>query len=103
MIKIIIRLLLITVIVFDYNYSLADSVIYTPGLSCKKAKDIVDRLGDVNLHYSIYIYELVHREGGSCGNEFTAAPAFGPTLDNPQCFLGYRCKDRVNGGGDNGM
>lgn len=30
-----------------------------------------------------------------CQNAFKAARAYAPTLDNPRCFIGYRCVQRI--------
>ena len=69
---------------------------YTPDLSCAAVKAIVAQMGHVVLATSPNAYELVHVDGGSCKTGLTAVPAFEPTRDDPNCFAGYRCKDRSN-------
>ena len=71
---------------------------YAPSMTCAALKATVDRLGDVVVATSANAYETVHRDSGACTDEVTAVPAFEPTADVPQCFAGYRCRDRNNGG-----
>ena len=71
---------------------------YAPSMTCAALKATVDRLGDVVVATSANAYETVHRDSGACTDEVTAVPAFQPTADVPQCFAGYRCRDRNNGG-----
>jgi hypothetical protein len=47
-------------------------------------------------------YEKVVVDGGFCSLAETTSPAWVPTADNPQCFVGYRCKDKFNEGRDRG-
>lgn len=70
---------------------------FTPALNCEAVRAIVAREGRVVLASSPTAYETVHAIGGACRNEFTAAPAFQPTRDDPYCFAGYRCVQRNNG------
>lgn len=69
---------------------------YTPELVCAEVKAIVAQSRHVVLATSPNAYELVHVDGGSCGEGLTSVPAFEPTRDEPNCFAGYRCKDRSN-------
>lgn len=71
---------------------------YTPQLTCAAVKAIVARQGDVVLATSPNAYERVYLDGGACRQEVTAVPAFEPTLDDPNCFAGYRCRQRNNDG-----
>ena len=71
---------------------------FTPSLSCAAVRDIVARRGNVVLATSPNAYELVHRDSGACRQEVTAVPAFEPTLDDPNCFAGYRCRQRMDDG-----
>lgn len=67
---------------------------YTPELSCAAVQAIVARERQIVLATSPNAYELVYVDGGSCGQGMTAVPAFEPTVDDRNCFAGYRCKDR---------
>ncbi len=69
---------------------------YTPSLSCAAVKAIVARRGRVILATSPNAYETVHLDSGACQGEVTARPAFEPTLDEPNCFAGWRCRQRDN-------
>jgi hypothetical protein len=71
---------------------------YTPELSCAAVQGIVARQGAVVLATSPHAYERVFVDSGACQGEVTSAPAFEPTLDDPNCFAGYRCKQRNNDG-----
>ena len=73
---------------------------YTPGMSCQAAQAVVARQRDITVASSANAYEMVHHESGACGREMTALPAFEPTLDNAQCFVGYRCREQNNSGSD---
>ncbi|MGE7156893.1 hypothetical protein ACQKJ1_24525 [Methylorubrum rhodesianum] len=70
---------------------------FTPSLTCAAVQAIVARQRRVVLATSPNAYEMVHFESGDCRNEVTARPAFEPTLDDPNCFAGYRCVQRNNG------
>lgn len=69
---------------------------YTPEMICAEVQAIVAQSRHVVLATSPNAYELVHVDGGACKNGLTSAPAFEPTRDDPNCFAGYRCKDRSN-------
>ncbi|GJE29357.1 hypothetical protein [Methylobacterium organophilum] len=71
---------------------------FTPALSCAAVKRIVAERGHAVLATSPNAYETVHLESGACREEVTAAPAFEPTLDDPNCFAGWRCRQRDNDG-----
>lgn len=69
---------------------------FTPALTCGAVQALVARQGRVVLATSATAYEAVHADGGACRNEVTARPAFEPTLDEPNCFAGYRCVQQNN-------
>jgi hypothetical protein len=71
---------------------------YTPQLTCAAVKAIVARERAVVLGTSPQAYEKVYLDSGACQGEVTSAPAFEPTIDDPNCFAGYRCKQRSNEG-----
>lgn len=70
---------------------------YTPALTCSAVQALVARERRIVLATSPHAYEAVHFESGDCRNEVTARPAFEPTLDDPNCFAGYRCVQSTNG------
>lgn len=69
---------------------------YTPRLSCNTAAGLVATRGAVVLGTGPQTYERVVADGRFCSIEETTAPAWELTADNPQCFVGYRCKDKFN-------
>lgn len=63
-------------------------------LSCAAARALVSARGVVILGTGPYTYERVVDHGGLCDRFQTTAPAYVGTADTPQCFVGYRCKDK---------
>jgi hypothetical protein len=45
-----------------------------------------------------FTYDRAVSGSGQCPIEQIEAPLWIATADNPQCFVGYRCKDRFNEG-----
>lgn len=72
----------------------AESRILSPGKPCAAVQAVVAQSGSAIVAQSAFVYERVFRDSGACRNEVTSEPAFTPTLDQPQCFAGYRCKQR---------
>jgi hypothetical protein len=75
---------------------------YTPSMSCRAAAGLVAASGAIVFGTGPNTYERVVLHGGFCSIEETTAPAWEPTADNPQCFVGYRCKDKFNEGAAGG-
>lgn len=73
---------------------------YTPRLTCGAAAGLVAARGSVVLGTGPQTYERVVADARFCSIEETTAPAWERTADNPQCFVGYRCKDKFNEGRD---
>ena len=73
---------------------------YTPSMSCRAATALVAARGAIVLGTGPNTYERVVVHGGFCSIEQTTAPAWETTSDNPQCFVGYRCKDKMSEGRD---
>lgn len=69
----------------------------TRSMTCEAVKALVARERRIVLATSQTAYETVYFESGACQNEVSARPAFEPTLDDPNCFAGYRCVQRNNG------
>ena len=68
-----------------------------PALPCARVAGIVQARGAAVLSTGPYTYDRVVRDQGFCEFETTAAPAFVPSADNPQCFAGYRCRQTNRG------
>jgi hypothetical protein len=64
----------------------------TLAMSCAQAAGLVTSRGAVVLRTGPHTYDRYVSERNFCEiNEFLL-PAWIPTLDMPQCFVGYRCK-----------
>jgi hypothetical protein len=64
----------------------------TVNAPCNVSQQLVYSRGAIVLGTGGYSYDRFVRDRTLCEfNEYTD-PAFVPSLDNPQCFVGYRCK-----------
>lgn len=67
----------------------------TTGMTCRQAKSLVTDSGAVVLSTGQHTYDRYVRSQAFClTNEF-AQPAWVPTEDIPQCFVGYTCVDEM--------
>ncbi len=65
----------------------------TPSLTCNQARGLVFSRGAVVLGTGTYTYDRYVRDARFCQiNEMTEL-ALVPTLDTPQCPVGYICRD----------
>ncbi len=60
---------------------------------CDQAQNLVRSRGAVVLGTGQFTYDryVVHR--GFCAATESVRPAWVPTRDNPQCFVGYTCRE----------
>lgn len=59
---------------------------------CNASRQLVFSQGAIVLGTGGYTYDRFVRDGSFCElNEYTS-PAYVPSIDTPQCFVGYRCK-----------
>lgn len=65
----------------------------TSRMTCAEATALVKRLGDVVLHTGGGVAERLVRDRSFCDMMQIAELRFAPTRDNPQCPVGYRCKE----------
>ncbi|MBB4041769.1 hypothetical protein GGR34_003450 [Microvirga flocculans] len=64
----------------------------TVAMTCSASRQLVMSRGAVVLGTGGYTYDRFVRDGSFClVGEYTQT-AFVPSLDTPQCFVGYRCK-----------
>ncbi len=63
----------------------------TPSLTCRAAAGLVARTGAVVLGTGPDIYDRYVANESFCPIGYYARPAFLPTRDNAQCFVGYYC------------
>ncbi len=72
---------------------------FAPRLTCSAAAGLVARAGAIVIGTGPYTYDRVVADQRFCPVEEVTAPLWTATADNPQCFVGYRCKDKFNEGG----
>jgi len=61
--------------------------------TCGANRQLVMREGAVVLDTSPTTYARFVRSGAECTVDQFPEPAWVPSSNNPQCFIGYRCKD----------
>jgi hypothetical protein len=71
--------------------ALAQPRVSTTAVPCGQAQAIVGSQGAVVLGTGGATYDRFVASQAFCEREETTRPAFVPTLDNPQCPIGYRC------------
>jgi hypothetical protein len=82
----------------------------TLAMSCGQARALVASRGAIVLGTGAHTYDRYVVHTGFCPHDQTTEPAFEPTRDNPQCYIGNRCIARRSeqptgdsGGGGGGM
>jgi hypothetical protein len=63
---------------------------------CVASQQLVFARGAVVLGTGGYTYDRFVRDRNFCEFNQYLEPGFVPSLDTPQCFVGYRCKDGPN-------
>jgi hypothetical protein len=77
-------------------------------MSCRQARTLVESRGAIVLATGRLTYDRFVAHGGLCSLGEIAEPAFEPSAETAQCFVGYRCVYRRNeppsgeGGGGTG-
>jgi hypothetical protein len=77
----------------------AQSKPLTFGMSCSEAKFLVTSRGAIVLSTGQYAYDRYVSSQASCLSGQFTRPAWVPTADAPQCFVGYTCVDSPPGVG----
>jgi hypothetical protein len=67
----------------------------TRAMSCGQAAALVQARGAVVLTTGPDLYDRYVRDGGFCERDRTTQPAYVPSADTPQCFVGYRCIELI--------
>jgi len=62
------------------------------GMSCQAASNLVSARGAVVLSTGTYTFDQYVRSSEFCPTGQTIDPAWIPTADQSQCFVGYRCR-----------
>ena len=66
----------------------------TPSLPCARAAALVQTQGALVLGTGGYTYDRFVSGGSFCLVGERPEPAWVPSADSPQCFVGYRCRQR---------
>jgi hypothetical protein len=74
-------------------YALAQPRPDSTRMSCRQAAGLVQARGALVLGTGRHTYDRYVRDRSFCEITEIAEPAFAPTLDTPQCFVGYVCKE----------
>ena len=72
--------------------ALAQSRPSTPERSCAANRQSVATSGAIVLGTGGFTYDRFVNDRRFCAHGEFIEPAFVPSRDNPQCFVGYRCK-----------
>jgi hypothetical protein len=64
-------------------------------ITCSRAAGLVSLQGAVVLGTGVYTYDRYVSGPSFCLLSETTEPAWIPTVDNPQCFVGYQCRQQV--------
>lgn len=67
----------------------------TRSMSCDGAKAFVRNHGGVVMSTGQHTYERIVSGVGFCGAGEETALKVAPTSDNPKCWVGYYCRDRL--------
>ena len=67
---------------------------------CQASRDLVFARGAIVLGTGGYTYDRFVRDRSFCEFNEYASPAYVPSRDTPQCFVGYRCKPGPREWGD---
>lgn len=65
----------------------------TTGRPCADDRGLVSSRGAIVLSTGQYTYGRFVRDARYCQVDQYPQPAYVPSDDNPQCFVGYRCAD----------
>lgn len=68
----------------------------TLAMSCGQASSLVAQAGGIVLGTGGYTYDRFVRDAGFCLITEETQPAWVPARDTPQCFIGYRCRERLH-------
>jgi hypothetical protein len=67
-------------------------------MSCAAIGRLVQQQGTVVLGTGAFSYDRYVSGGNACGPAERPDPAWIPSADNQQCFVGYRCRGTAPGG-----
>jgi hypothetical protein len=67
----------------------------TMAMSCSQAAGLVASRGEVVLGTGGYTFDRFVSDQRFCLRSETTEPVWVPAEDTPQCFVGYRCRERT--------
>lgn len=62
-------------------------------MTCAQAQQMVLRNGAVVFTTGPYTFSRYVADRRYCSRNETIVPQYGPTRDNPKCFVGYECQE----------
>ena len=65
----------------------------TTDMKCAQAAGMVAARGAIVLGTGGFTYDRFVSDASHCAIKQTTEPAWVPTADTPQCFVGYRCRE----------
>lgn len=68
---------------------------FAPALSCGALQSMVHRNGGVVISTSPTTYDRFVSDGSYCQQTEITRPAWTTASDDPQCFIGYTCMERM--------
>lgn len=86
------RVAVVVLGVFAAGSAFAQGRPTTTALNCAQAARIVASQGAIVMNTAPYVYDRYVSGGNFCQVMESTEPAWVPTADNPQCFIGYRCR-----------
>jgi len=87
------RLLAVSALALTTTASAAQVGPSTSQRTCSANRQLVLKDGAVVLDTGSSTYARFVRSGAECTVDQFPEPAWVPSSNNPQCFIGYRCKD----------
>jgi hypothetical protein len=95
------KLVLALALMASANDALAQQRPLAPNLPCRQVQQIVAANGAAVIATGQFTYDRYVRNSSFCQINETTEPAWVPTMDAPQCPIGYRCRSgRFNAPGN---
>jgi hypothetical protein len=86
------RFVLVFIAVVFAGDAVAQARPLSTAMSCAQASGLVNSGGGVVLSTGPFTYDRYVSSGRICGTSEITEPAWVPTSDTQQCFVGYRCR-----------
>lgn len=98
------KAMLMTVATIGLMSSSAFARVFSQNMTCAETRSLVQSRGAVVIYYEHsartgnWLYDRYVAHQGYCMGGEVTQPAWIPTSDSSQCFVGYTCEQRQNGG-----